>query len=74
MPMISDIINRQFYSSCSGRIYADVINKIEKLVIEKALEQSEGNQLLASKKLGINRNTLRKKIRQFNIEVRSFKR
>ncbi len=74
MLIISDIIDRQFYSSASGRIYADTINKIEKLVIEKALEQSDGNQLAASKKLGINRNTLRKKIKQFHIEVGRFKR
>ncbi|MDP8297143.1 MAG: helix-turn-helix domain-containing protein [Candidatus Orphnella occulta] len=74
MSKISDIIDKQFYGSVEGNVYAEIINKIETLVIEKALEQSEGNQLSASKKLGINRNTLRKKIRQFHIDVRRFKR
>lgn len=74
MSITTDIIDKQFYSSSMGRIYTDIINMIEKLVIEKALEQSEGNQLSASRKLGINRNTLRKKIKQFSIEVGRYKR
>jgi len=74
MTIISDIINKQFCYSISGRVYADIINQIEKLVIEKALEQSDGNQLSASKKLGINRNTLRKKIKQFNVDVWRYKK
>ena len=74
MPIMPDIIDKQFYSSARGRIYTDIINMIEKLVIEKALEQSEGNQLSASKKLGINRNTLHKKIKQLNIDVWRFKK
>jgi len=45
-PIISDIIDRQFCYSITGRVYADIINQIEKLVIEKALEQSDGNQLV----------------------------
>ena len=73
-PIISDIIDRQFCYSITGRVYADIINQIEKLVIEKALEQSDGNQLAAAKKLGINRNTLRKKIKQFHAEVWRFKK
>jgi two-component system, NtrC family, nitrogen regulation response regulator GlnG len=70
---ISDVIDRHFYISGKGHIYADIINSIEKTVILKALEQSNGNQLLAARLLGINRNTLHKKIVQFSIDVWRFK-
>jgi two-component system, NtrC family, nitrogen regulation response regulator GlnG len=70
---ISDIVDRHFYISGKGRIYADIINSIEKTVILKALEKSNGNQLVAASLLGMNRNTLHKKIVQFGIDVWRFK-
>ena len=70
---ISDVIDRHFYISGKGRIYADIINSIEKTIILKALEKSSGNQLVASRLLGMNRNTLHKKIVQFGIDVWRFK-
>jgi two-component system, NtrC family, nitrogen regulation response regulator GlnG len=70
---ISDIVDRHFYISGKGRIYADIINSIKKTVILKALEKSNGNQLLAASLLGMNRNTLHKKIVQFGIDVWRFK-
>jgi DNA-binding protein Fis len=73
MNNMPDIIEKQFYISGKGHIYADIINSIEKSVITKALEQSRGNQLLAARLLGLNRNTLHKKIVQFNIDVGRFK-
>lgn len=48
-----------------GRILRDV----EKPLIEKVLAVSRGNQLKAAALLGVNRNTLRKKIRELDIEV-----
>ena len=70
---ISDVVDRHFYISGKGRIYADIINSIEKTIILKALEKSNGNQLVASRLLGMNRNTLHKKIVQFGIDVWRFK-
>jgi two-component system, NtrC family, nitrogen regulation response regulator GlnG len=70
---ISDVVDRHFYISGKGRIYADIINSIEKSVIVKALEKSNGNQLLAARLLGMNRNTLHKKIARFGIDVWRFK-
>jgi len=50
-------------------LYHLVIAEMEKPLIEKTLKTTFGNQLQAAKVLGINRNTLRNKIRKFGIEV-----
>ncbi len=49
-------------------LYDMVINCVEKPLIEMVLAQVGGNQSRASVMLGINRNTLRKKMSQHNIE------
>ena len=54
-------------------LYHSVIETMEKPLIEKTLEATSGNQLKAAKVLGINRNTLRNKIRKFGIEVSRWK-
>ena len=53
-----------------GGIHAPVVRDIEKPLIERALELTGGNQIRAAEILGLNRNTLRKKIRELRIEVR----
>ncbi len=49
-------------------IYDMVLKNIEKPMIETVLGHAEGNQSLAAQMLGINRNTLRKKIQQLRIK------
>ena len=49
-------------------IYDMVLKNIEKPMIETVLGKAEGNQSLAAEMLGINRNTLRKKIQQLRIK------
>lgn len=56
------------YSKKPG-FYHSVIEATEKPLIEKALERTCGNQIKAAQLLGINRNTLRSKIRKLGIEV-----
>ena len=48
-------------------MYDMVMNCVEKPLIEMVLEHVGGNQTRASEMLGINRNTLRKKMQQHGI-------
>ena len=66
-------IEESFTFRKDGNIYRSVIEDTERILIEKALQYSEGNQLTAAKLLGINRNTLRSKIRKLNIDQGMFK-
>ncbi len=58
----------------SGAIYHAALAAFEKPLIEHALEETGGNQLRASKLLGINRNTLRKRIGDLSIDPDRFTR
>lgn len=48
-------------------VYQMVISQVEKPMIEFVLEKTEFNQTRSADILGINRNTLRKKIQQYKI-------
>ena len=52
---------------CAG-MYDMVINCVEKPLLEMVLEHVGGNQTRAAEMLGINRNTLRKKMLEHGIE------
>jgi two-component system nitrogen regulation response regulator GlnG len=67
-----------FFSSLNGmspgrNIYADLLAEFEKPLLEHTLRYVGGNQIRAAAVLGINRNTLRKKLNAFNIEASHFK-
>lgn len=66
-------VDEYFFTVDEGRIYNIVIDKIGRLLIEKALERTRGNRILASKILGLNRNTLHAKIKRLHIDVDRFK-
>jgi len=51
-------------------LHARVLRDVEKPLIERILALTGGNQLKAARILGLNRNTLRTKIRDLGIEVR----
>jgi two-component system nitrogen regulation response regulator GlnG len=53
-----------------GELHAMLIAAVERPLIEIVLERAGGNQVKAAEMLGINRNTLRKKITDLGIEVR----
>jgi len=51
-------------------LYSLVIERIERPLIELTLRRTKGNQIRAAQILGINRNTLRKKIADLRIEFK----
>lgn len=51
-------------------LFARVMGEVEKPLIENVLRYVRGNQLRAAEVLGINRNTLRKKIRDLGIDTK----
>ena len=50
-------------------LYNRVLHEIERPLINLSLSVTRGNQIKAAAMLGLNRNTLRKKIRELDIEV-----
>ncbi len=50
-------------------LYATVLSEVERSLIAIVLKETEGNQLKTAKILGINRNTLRTKIKEYKIRV-----
>jgi len=51
-------------------LFSRVMSEVEKPLIENVLRYVRGNQLRAAEVLGINRNTLRKKIRDLGIDAK----
>lgn len=49
-------------------LYETVVSEVEKALIKIVLNETGGNQLRAAKTLGINRNTLRTKIKEYKIK------
>ena len=50
-------------------LYNRILHEMERPLITLSLEVTRGNQVRAANLLGLNRNTLRKKIRELDIEV-----
>lgn len=65
-------VMRQYFKDLDGErpgpVYDMVVASVERPLIEVVLQQVEGNQTRAAEMLGINRNTLRKKMNEHGIE------
>ncbi len=48
-------------------LYNFFINEVEKPFLEVVMQQVDGNQTKAAEVLGINRNTLRKKLKMYDL-------
>ena len=62
----------QYFKDLDGQpphaVYDMVLSCIEKPLLEHIMQHASGNQSKAAEILGLNRNTLRKKLKQYNIE------
>ncbi len=54
----------------TGDLYSFILEQMERPLIRFVLEKTRGNQVKAAEILGINRNTLRKKIQELDIEIK----
>ncbi len=52
-----------------GSLHREILDRVERPLVELILERTGGNQLKAADWLGINRNTLRKKIRLLKVAL-----
>ena len=72
LPDNIDTLLDQYFNDLDGdeptAIYEMVINTVEKPLLLYIMNQTEGNQSKAAKMLGLNRNTLRKKLKQYNLD------
>jgi DNA-binding protein Fis len=63
----------ELFNEKKGELYKSIVDRIERVLIGHVLEKTEGNQLKAARILGINRNTIRTKIRRLGINVSQWK-
>jgi DNA-binding protein Fis len=70
---LSDL-DRLFLRGKEGRIYHIMLDAMDKSLIKNTLIITFGNQIKAARLLGINRNTLRAKIKKLGISLNEVKR
>ncbi|MBI3995233.1 MAG: hypothetical protein HY349_04580 [Nitrospirae bacterium] len=61
---------KQMKASGGRNLYSILLREIERPLITITLNETNGNQVQAAHLLGMNRNTLRKKIKELKIRVR----
>ncbi len=57
-----------------GLFLEETIELVERALIEGALVRAQGNQSAASKALGIHRNTIKRKIAEYDLKTASVRR
>jgi len=62
---------KQYFEDLNGEqpqnLHNFFINEVEKPFLQVVMQQVKGNQTRAAEMLGINRNTLRKKLKAYNL-------
>jgi DNA-binding NtrC family response regulator len=56
-------------SSAEGRLYAEVIGAVERILLARVLRQTHGHQVRASEMLGVSRATLRHRLRTLGMTM-----
>ena len=67
-PLVDDLVEADSHSALEV-----LLGPMEKIIIERALLRMNGNQIRVADFLGVNRNTLRKRIKDLAIDVREIK-
>lgn len=74
IPDISDCIQQnltQYFYHLDGQpacnVYEMVVSQVEKPLLQSVMQHCQGNQSKAAQVLGLNRNTLRKKLIQYGL-------
>jgi len=67
-------LDRMLLRGKEGRIYHIMLDALDKSLITNTLLITFGNQIKAARLLGINRNTLRTKIKKLGISLKEVKR
>jgi two-component system nitrogen regulation response regulator GlnG len=71
-PLVQNFLKDHEHSG-KGKLYDLLIGSAEKHLFEQLLEKNRGNQVATAKDLGINRNTLKRKIDAMNIQPKKKK-
>ena len=62
---------RKYFNELDGEkasnIYSMVLKEVEQPMLESVMRECKGNQTLASQILGLNRGTLRTKLKEYNL-------
>jgi len=72
-PLVDCIVHsmNQYFDDLNGQeptnLHSFFINEVEKPFLEVVMERVNGNQTKAAEILGINRNTLRKKLKTYGL-------
>lgn len=65
--ILKEKIDDLFFTEKKGKIYRFLLDSLEKPLLERVLRYSEGNKVRAAKILGMNRNTLRAKLKRLGM-------
>ena len=68
--IVREVIRVEVDTGNADHIHESVIGKVERALIGIVLEEEHGNQVRVARRLGINRNTLRKKMKDLQISTR----
>ena len=66
---VEQLLAADLEDGAEGDLHGRLVREVERPLIELTLAATMGNQIKAARVLGLNRNTLRKKIRELDIEV-----
>lgn len=67
------IVQRFFLEHSREGVYKQILELVERPLIEMVLQHAGGNQKLAAQRLGINRNTLHSRIKKLNINADKYR-